>query len=124
MNYIKLKNKVYKTLSKKGSPCKVIRKGTEQIYDDVTNTYLTDDIVINGFAIQSNQAFVNIDGANKVRSAVSLSISNSGGFMCVLNDSPAVGDIFSFGGTEYTITNVNPVNPSGTAVLYYDIQAS
>lgn len=42
--------------------------------------------------------------------------------MCHLEKTPEVNDKVTFGGKEYTVINIEAINPDGLCVIYYNLQ--
>lgn len=115
MNYSKYSKLTKDKLTKYGGKCFVIRKGTNEVYNPITDEYESTKIVIEGVGLLGSFENNEINGSSVLGGDVKI--------MCTLNDKPKVADVIQFGKKNYTIVNISEVNPDGNCVIYYDIQA-
>ena len=114
MSYQKYADKAFEKIKKYGSLIKVKRAGEEE-YDPETNTYSGGGEEFTGYAIQRNFNQRNVDGTNIKYGDVL--------FMAQLPERPQTNDTVVFGGREYTVINVEPLNPDGSIDIFVNIQA-
>lgn len=114
MNYQKYADKAYTKIKQYGSPISIKRSGKKQ-YDPATNTYTDSGAQLEGFAIMRNYNQHNIDGTNIRIGDVQ--------FMACLDGEPKSNDSITFGSKNYTVVNVDVMNPDGNTDIFYTIQA-
>lgn len=114
MNYQKYADKAYTKLNKYGSVIKIKRAG-KRVYDKATNTYTDTGEEFSGVAIQRQFDQKNIDGTNIKFGDVL--------FMAQLPKRPQSNDSVTFGGKNYTVINVEPLNVDGSLDIIVYIQA-
>lgn len=115
MNYQKYKDKAETKINQYGSPCKIIRKGDNEVYDEETDTYKGDDIEIKGVALMRNYDLRDIDGT--------VIQMNDVEFLASFSEMPQTGDTIIFGSKSYTVVRAKPLNPNGLLDIFYTIQA-
>lgn len=113
MNYSVYKDKATAKIKQYGSPCYVLRTFGEQ-YDEESDSYIGEEVKINGFALLSSFNTRDVDGTNIKLGDVNI--------MCVLDSKPQVEEKLVIGDTEYTIVNISECNPDGNCVIYYRVQ--
>ena len=114
MNYQKYADKAYTKIKQYGSPITIKHSGKRE-YNPATNTYTDGGTEITGFAILRNYNQYNIDGTNIRIGDVQ--------FMASLNGLPKSNDSITFGNKNYTVVNVDVMNPDGNTDIFYIIQA-
>jgi hypothetical protein len=114
MNYQKYADKAFIKLKKYGAKLTVKRSG-QKVYDAETNTYTDSGEEFSGVAIQRNFSLKNIDGKNILLGDVL--------FMAQLPQRPRANDTVVFGGKEYTVVSVDPLNVDGSVDIFVNIQA-
>lgn len=115
MDYTEYQETVREKLSEYGAECKLQRKGKGEVYDEETNSYISDDEVIVGLAIQSTFDIKLVNETTIQKDDVR--------FMAYFPKKPQNTDTIVFGGKARKIVNINPMNINGVTDIYYDIQA-
>lgn len=115
MDYSEYQQTVIEKLTEYGADCIIKRKGSEERYDEDTNTYVTDDKIIEGKAIQSTFDIRLVNGTTIQTGDVR--------FMAYFPERPQNSDTIEFGGKSLKVVNVAPLNLDGVTDIYYDIQA-
>lgn len=113
MDYSKLSVKAKDKINKYGGDVAIIRNG-DVTYNEETNTYDSNDVTISGKGILSSIDSSFINGTTVMYGDVSM--------MCYLDSEPVVNDKLIFGGKQYTVVNIESVNPDGKCVIYYNLQ--
>lgn len=115
MSYLDYKKKADEKIRQYGSPCKLIRK-LEGEYNPETNEYESGEIIINGYAVQSNYNQEVVDGTNIKAEDILLT--------CSFNEKPYPSDEIEYAGKKYVIVPpIKELNPNGMVAIYYKIQA-
>ena len=118
MNYHKYADKAFAKLQKYGNakPTNItIKRSGKKVYDKTTNTYTDTGEEFSGVAIQRNFNQKNIDGTNIKFGDVL--------FMAQLPKRPKSNDTVIFGGSSYTVINVEPLNVDGSVDIFVNIHA-
>lgn len=113
MDYRKYSNKAIVKLEKYGGECTITRMG-EEVYNTETNTYEGEETVIKGKGILSNYSDSQINGT--------LILTGDRKLMCYLESEPIIDDVLTIGGIDYLVKGINPLNPDGSTVIYYNLQ--
>lgn len=113
MKYSKYAEKTKKKLAQKGFSI-IFKRKAEETYDPETDSYNTQEINIEGFAVQMASKFRQVDGKSVLTGDVFL--------MCYLDERPKANDTFSFAGDSYTVVDVQPFAPDGKTAIYYTVQ--
>ena len=114
MNYQKYADKAFDKIKKSGSPITCKRSG-KKVYDKTTNTYTDTGEEFSGVAIQRSFTQKNIDGTNIKFGDVL--------FMAAMEQRPQSNDTVTFGGRNYTVINVDPLNVDGSVDIFVNIHA-
>lgn len=114
MNYQKYANKSEKKIKQYGSPCTLIKKGTEEVYDPTTDTYSATDVRYDGNAIMSAYDIKFVNGTTILAGDVS--------FMCTFKVKPENSDKIEYCGKVYKVIDVKPFSPNGMVDIYYKVQ--
>jgi len=97
-----------------GNDCNIIRNSTP-VYNQSTNSYESEPIVITGKGLKGNYSLSNID--NTVIQVGDVKI-----IACFNNGAPIVNDAIDFDGTIYKVVSISEVNPDGKKAIYYTLQ--
>lgn len=114
MNYSDYAEIAKEKIDEYGGACSITRKGSAT-YNKATNTWTSQDTVINGKAILGNFDMANVNGSSVQVGDVSIT--------AIFESAPVVGDVIDFGGKKYNAVNISEVNPDGSTVILYRIQA-
>lgn len=114
MNYQKYANKAFTKIKQYGSSIQIVHSGKKE-YNPATNSYIDNGTTIKGVALQRNYQQKDIDGTNIKMGDIQ--------FMASLNGKPQSNDVIEFEGKNYTVINVDVLNPNGQTDIFYTIQA-
>lgn len=114
MDYSKYKKIAHEKLSQYGNPVKLIHVTGEPVYNPETHDYENQSEETNGVALQSSYEQKFVDGVN-------IKMSDKK-FVVEIDKKPLPGDTLEYVGNQYSVIDVQEVDPDGKLAILYIVQ--